>query len=487
MNSYHLPTERLGAMKRHVQRFGLRAAAVVTVLAVSACNFDVVNPGPIQDAFLDSTTAHTALVNGMQRSLNDAVDWILYWGAAITFEINPAGSTGSFGIPANVQNGKMDPDDGSGRWTEAQRARWVAEDGLRRFAKVYDAATFDRTLVVARAFLWAGYSNRLLGEHFCDAVIDGGAKQPHTTFLTRAEQHFTDAIRVGTAVGGTNGTAVVNAATAGRASVRATLATFNGNNAATWAAAATDAAAITSNTYVYQLPFSNQDLNQYNHVMWAGSATGVTQGSPYRAHTQWGTFYEDYFTTTGDPRVPFVIARNSVGALLRGDANVGRFGTNCTKTIGTQVLCSSNLRVPFLPQEKFTAQTSPINLSSGWEMRLIRAEERLVAGDLAGAVALINTRRAALTPAQPAYNAGTMTLADGWTALKSERALELWLEGRRIGDLRRWAAAGSPGTIFDGAYFLQGGVLTRTETTASRDLCFPIGRSETETNPNLRP
>jgi len=487
MNGYQPTTERLGAMKRLELRLGVPAAAVATVLAVSACNFDVINPGPIQDEFLDSTTAHAGIVNGMQRSLQDALDWVYYWGAAMTFEINPAGSTGSFGIPANVQNGKMDPDDGSGRWSDAQNARWVAEDGIRRFQEVYDAATFDTRLVVARGYMWAGYANRLLGENFCEAVIDGGQREAHTVFLTRAEQHFTDAIRVGTGVGGTNGTAVVNAATAGRASVRATLATLNSNNTTTWAAAATDAAAITSNTFVFQMTNSNQDLNQYNHLMWAGSATAVTQGSPYRAHTQWGTYYEDYYTTTGDTRVAFVIARNSSGALLRGDANVGRFGTNCTKTIGTQVLCASALRVPFLPQDKFTAQTTPTNLSSGWEMRLIRAEERLVANDLAGAMALINVRRQALTPAQPDYDAATMSLADGWTALKSERGLELWLEGRRLGDLRRWAAANSPGTTFDGAYFLQAGVLTRTEDMSARDLCFPIGRAELETNPNLRP
>lgn len=486
--NHQTPTyERLRAMKRHAQRFGLRAVAVATALGVSACDFQVTNPGPIPDELLDSPTAHTPIVNGMQRALADGIDWVLYWGAAVSFEINPAGSTGSYGIPANVQNGKIDPDDSSPRWNEAQQARWVAEDGLRRFAQAYDQATYDKTLVVARGYLWAGYANRLLGENFCDAVFDGGPKEPHTNYFTRAEQHFTDAIRVGTAVGGTNGTAVVNAATAGRASVRADLASYNNNNPATWAAAATDAAAITSNTYLFQMPYSNQDLGQYNHVMWGGSATAVTQGSPYRAHTVWGTYYEDYFTTTGDPRVSWVIARNAAGALLRGDANVGRFGTSCTKTIGTQALCSSNLRVPFLPQAKYTLQTSPINLSSGWEMRLIRAEERLVALDLAGAVALMNTRRTSLTPAQPAYNAATMTLADGWTALKSERALELWLEGRRLGDLRRWAAAGSPGTTFDGAYFLQGGVLTRTETSANRDACFPIGRGEMETNPNLRP
>ena len=39
--------------------------------------------------------------------------------------------------------------------------------------------------------------------------------------------------------------------------------------------------------------------------------------------------------------------------------------------------------------------------------------------------------------------------SEAWTALKNERAYEFFLEGRRLYDERRWADAGSPGTIIE--------------------------------------
>ncbi|MGH7462800.1 MAG: RagB/SusD family nutrient uptake outer membrane protein, partial [Longimicrobiales bacterium] len=72
------------------------------------------------------------------------------------------------------------------------------------------------------------------------------------------------------------------------------------------------------------------------------------------------------------------------------------------------------------------------------------------------------------------------TAAEVWTLLKRERGVELWLEARRLGDLRRWKAENTPGTLSP---------LESVGTTAhlaKQDLCFPISRSERDTNPNVR-
>ena len=75
----------------------LRAYAAAFALMTSAvsCDTDVVNPGPVADSDLDRNAA-TALVNGSGRALAQAINWISYTGAAVTREIHPAGSTGSW-------------------------------------------------------------------------------------------------------------------------------------------------------------------------------------------------------------------------------------------------------------------------------------------------------------------------------------------------------------------------------------------------------
>ena len=112
-----------------------------------------------------------------------------------------------------------------------------------------------------------------------------------------------------------------------------------------------------------------------------------------------------------------------------------------------------------------------MNLVSGWEMRLIEAEAKLVGNDIAGAMAIINARRGALNV--PLVTATTPDAA--WTALKRERGIELWLEGRRMGDIRRWNALNRPGS-----YDVR-------EDVATRDTCFPVSLQEKQSNPNLRP
>ena len=231
---------------------------------------------------------------------------------------------------------------------------------------------------------------------------------------------------------------------------------------------------MTSNTFVHTANYSDQDQSQGNYIMIASPGLGT-----YRAHTTWGTFYEDYFRTTGDTRVAWVVDP----AQPFGDAGVSKFGGNVT----------------LLPQDKYNDPEDPINLSSGWEMRLIQAEAALqTAGGAAAAVGFMNQRRADL-----GLTLLTVTTdAQAYTDLKLERALELWLEGRRLFDIRRWEENNISGGISDVRDGIYGtgtagsgaaignetavGVLdTQLTTLATNARCWPIGRSEVETNENV--
>ena len=462
-HEYPVTTERLDTMKDHdKQRSRLRWGGYLLAAAtLVGCDTSVTNPGPVQDEFLDSLIAHTAVVQGSSGDLSNALDQIAYWGAAITYEINPAGSTGSFGIPSSVQDGRFDIDF-SGDWNRISSALWTAENALKRFEAVLPeitgAPSFGSYEPAAEAALLAGYAARTMGENFCEVAFDAGPLQGFEAALTRSEGHFTQAIDIGTAAGNSD---IVTAARAGRASVRAYLATYG---MASWSDAAADAAAVTDNDFVHVAVYSEQDQGQSNYIMIAAPGLGT-----YRAHTVWATFYENYFTTTGDPRTPWTFDPD----IPFGDAGVSKFGGN----------------VAFFPQAKYAVQEAPINLSSGWEMRLIEAEAILNgagSGDFNDAVTLMNLRRSTDLSLTPIVAAST---AEAYTALKLERALELWLEGRRLGDVRRWDANNVPGGISDltdGVYDGPGGTFNATLTTlATNDRCWPIGQSERETNPNF--
>jgi hypothetical protein len=397
----------------------------------AGCELQVTNPGPVQADFLETPAALASVVNGAGRDLAEALNWTTYTGAAVAREIFPAGSTAAFGISVRQQAGKLVDDDGNAWWNNAQRARWTAENSAERVKRVLGAdASRNRTL--AQALVWAGYANRHLGENFCEGIIDGSAPGPSTVYFERAEAAFTEAIAVATAANEAN---LASAATAGRASVR-----LSRNNLA---GAATDAATIAS-TFAYRMPYYQNDDAQYNRLFWAGA------NQPYRAHTVWNTWVEPYRRTSRDPRVPF----DSSLTVLLGDAAVTVNGVS--------------QRVRWYNQAKYTAITSPINLSTGWEMRLIEAETKLVAGDVAGALTSMNLRRTALNlPLLTASNA-----TEAWTLLKRERGIELWLESRRLGDFRRWAANSRPGT---------------TDDMTGRDLCFATSLSEKQSNPNYGP
>jgi len=392
-------------------------------MGVGACDARIIDPGPVSDESLDQALANAPIVNGMAKSLSRALGYISYTGAAISREVVASGSMALFGITVKQRAGLLDPatNETNDHWQFAQQARWVAEDGVRRM-RVTLGDKFATTALAAEALVYVGYSNRLLGENMCDGVIDGGPIEPRTVYFTRAEAAFTEALTVAVAA---NSAKLELAARAGRASVRVWL----GN----WPGAVADAKLVPS-SFVHQAKYTAADLDQYNRIFWANS------NQPYRAHSEVGTFYELYYLTTNDPRTPWK--------------------KNPAIPTGTQT------NVPWYFQTKFDKRESPVNLASGHEMRLIVAESLLRSGDWEGALNAINQLRSEVGVIP--WTATNST--EAWVALKRERGIELWLEGRRLGDLGRWITEKVPGDV---------------EDMTGRNTCFPIGQTEREANPNF--
>jgi hypothetical protein len=425
--SVNIEIERRAASPR---RRRTRAAAALAALAVglTACDFDVVNPGPTRDDALNDPAAYGPLVTGMSQALSAALWRVGLVGAEVAREYVQGGRIFTTKLPTTP--GQLTRDDVSdAHWNTAQQARWVAEDGLRRFRE--GIADTDASPYVAEALVYAGFANRLLGENFCEAVFDGGPVQPGSAYFERAEAHFSEALTVAGAAGRND---LVLAARAGRASVRVQLGDWDG--------AAADAALVPED-FEFQARFTNSELEQYNIIYWSNA------NSPFRTHSVVGTFYEGYYTNTGDPRVAW--------------------GTD------PEVPTAEIASVPWLFQLKYQSREAPINLVSGREAQLILAEAALRDGQTQDALDILNALRANVASDlddQPLAGwPATTDPVEVWGYLKRERGIELWLEGRRLGDLRRWVHDGSPGVAED--------VSDRIR------LCFPIADSELESNPNL--
>src|SRR5438105_13982796 len=132
-------------LRRHSMRDVTRTSVLAMLILAASCDTHVTNPGPVKDEFLSDRNAAAAMVAGAGRALSSGMNWISYTAAAVTREIHPAGSTGSFGITSLWQQGILSKDDGDldTHWETAQRARWVAEEAVRRMEKAGPPGPLD--------------------------------------------------------------------------------------------------------------------------------------------------------------------------------------------------------------------------------------------------------------------------------------------------------------------------------------------------------
>jgi hypothetical protein len=406
-------------MRTKMKMAALASLAVAT--AVGCHGFlDVQNPGPIEDTSLYTPEAVPALVVGMSADLSDILSFVVRIDAIGSDEMGHGGSYTPEGLWVR---GIIRPEDVNDLWARMQRIRFEAESGVERM-KAIPNFNYDGDINAARANLIGGFANRLLGESVCQAVINNGPVESDTTYFQRAEGEFTEAIRI--AAVAKNGSDILTAAYGGRASVRA----WQGN----WTGAVTDAAQVPA-SFVYNAIYSTNSTRENNSL--------VQETYVRREFSLYNTMWAQVFK---DPRVPWDTIKTSTGAIQTGQDG----------------------KTPYFRQAKYTSLGSAIPLVKGTEMLVLQAENALRNGDIPTAFTYINQERAV-------YKMAALTapadLPTAWQTLEKERGAVVWLEARRLWDLRRWLA--DPGPAHNA--FL-----------ATRDKSIPISLAEYQTNPNLR-
>ena len=256
-------------------RRAMPVAAIALAALLGGCDFNVTNPGPLLDEDLNNASAIPALVNGMGGDLSNAIGNYLTRGSLAALELV---HSGNFAAERRFAAGTIGPEDVNGDWARMHTARYVAEAGLVRMKTVLGTG-FETNANTPRAYLYAGFANRFLGENVCNAVYDGGPALPNSSHFVRAESLFTRALTISRAL---NNTALTNAALAGRAQVYA--------DQGKWTEAAADAALVPT-TFRHNAVFS---LNTTRENMDLAAQT-ITR----REVTVWNTVW----VADRDPRV----------------------------------------------------------------------------------------------------------------------------------------------------------------------------------------
>jgi starch-binding outer membrane protein, SusD/RagB family len=311
-------------------------------------------------------------------------------------------------------------------YTTLSTARAAADTVLSRLDGIWtDAEVPNRTKLIGQAATYAGFSLTLLGEGMCSAAVNLSAEMTPAQLFAEAKTRFDKAVTAATTA---NDAATLNLAILGRARVLLDL----GDKVN----AGIDAAKIPA-TFVANVTTDATNVRRQNFAFLA-----VNQS----------------FWATVDPSF-----RN---VLLDGnpDPRVAVTNANRNGTAGTAIWTAN----------KYSAFTSPMPLAKYAEAQLILAEARVAAGDLAGAATAINAARNTRA-GMPAYSATGQTAAQVQAQIIEERRRELYLEGHRIGDIRRYNITLSPAT---GSAYPNGG-------TYGSQNCFPLPDVERINNPNI--
>ncbi len=388
---------------------------------------EVVNPGQILDADLSEETSFRVLVTGMAGDFALGLDG-LNWNTAVMF--GDLAGTSAYLSRQRHWEGTVEPEDADD-YNRIHTVRWIVDDGIARMQEAL-GDRFDTSSIAAEAHLWGGYTNRLLGETMCQAVIDGGAPQSRDVYLQRAEDHFTNAIRIASAAGDPAST-IRTAALGGRASVRINL--------GDWPGALADAAEVPDDFVYYALYSANS--SREGNTIWNESQSRVNLNVKH-------TFFERYYEETGDPRTPW----------FRHD----------------RIRVAADGATEQLMQNKYTDIAADVALTKGAEMRLIEAEALIRDGQWQAGLDIINQLRADVG-VEP-WEASNQE--EAFEKLKLERAIVLWMEARRAGDLYRWG--GDP---------TEDPLLVEMHQNAphivleGRPTCHPFSLRMIRTNPNL--
>lgn len=387
---------------------------VALLLSAAGCDSLLdVDPSPhtVPDDELNKPTALQARLVGAEANFFLAYDMAIVFGGLYTDEIaDPNNAIDERRVTEDndlIGEDDENPEGVDGLWTPMQRAAFTSnkmQDDI--LAESFEDLIPDpqNSSELARMSLFAGYSKLALGDLFCSTAFNGEGPEytSQETYGLAADELSLAIEAIDEATAGEDDLDVLYAALVARARARL--------QAGQTQEAVQDAMRVPADwEYIASVYSNNSQLEENDIWSMLTDSQRYTVAEDFRNLTVDGTGAPDpRVDVFQDPDDPFAI----------------------------------DGQTPLFQARKYTGPTSPIRLASGDEAQLIIAEVEAAengASGLEAAIDIINAVRARhgiATEWAPAAPTRDMVLRK----LLDERGRTLFIEGQRMGDLRRYLA-----------------------------------------------
>ena len=381
----------------------MKLMSLFVTFSMIGCSLEVDNPNSLLEADLADPSAASALANGAWNAVLNGIGQIMIANAVVTDEVVWTGSRDAWrqldkGGVTNVYNEFVD-----GAWPSINEGRWMADKAVSVLTTLGDDLPDKQDLVFAH--VTAAMVRVFVADMFDDFVYSDKTEAGNPIGAANMSKMYDEAATLlsgADAIADATWKIRIKAMQARVAHAKAVWGTVNpysaGNNYVNAGTAEAQAAlTLMSGTtdYKWKMNFSSGTVS--NNMSWQinGRLEMDLLDSPQHPDKGGDPNKNDPVTGAADTRV---LAEATI------------FGSGVGG--GTDY--------------------APITIVSAREMHLIIAEGKMAGGDAAGVIAELNKIRA--LDGLAAY-----TTQDAGAALKHERYANLFIQGRRLPDMYRWA------------------------------------------------
>jgi hypothetical protein len=409
------------------------------IMSAAACSdlLDVSDPGSIQGEQLGDPALENLIVNGVVGEFQVAYGSYTLWSGVLSDEIF-TDHTNVAVREFSLHNFIDLNDTNEGVYVNLQRTRQSADDASFRLREMLGGAA-GTSINLARVLAYGAYSYVLLAEGFCDAPVNLSEPLPPAELFSRGIARFDTAITIATAYRATQTVA---------ANIAAANDIINMSNVGAARAALKLGDLAKAKTYALLVPAGYEKLALY-------SSNTVRENNQLNRPARTADPFvgvHPTFLGLNDPRVPAL--------------GTARLGLNSNPIFPPQ---RPAMYAGWTPATVQTIDiTTNIKFATHLEAQYVIAEAD---GPVASTLAFVNARRAVGGQA-PVSLTGAALIAE----LRVQRSRDFFLTGQRLGDLRRYLAAGTD-------LFPKGKYPVFTDFYGDKT-CFIVPLSEKAGNPN---